>query len=243
MALGLWPWLVAAWSPRSSAVDAKQADLSIASFNLHIDNPYPAGEIAAVKNCQADVLVLLEVDAEDEQSLREDPRWPYQRWLPRGGGSWSGNGMAVLSRLRVDAFLIRDTAGFPVIEAQFTKSSKPLSIFAVHPQAPLDPEGWRLRDQQLGLIAEAVRDEPGPFLVIGDFNLSPADPAWRRLLQASALYRPPGCAAATWPRVFGPFGIAIDHILAGNGAKVGRLYTYDIPGSDHSGIAAHISIR
>jgi len=241
VALAIWPWLLAAWSPRGASVS--DTDLTVASFNLHIDNPHAASAIPAIRECTAEVLALIEVDAADEAALRSDPRWPHQRWVPQGSSPWATLGVALLSRHPVDAFIVHDLEGDVAIEARLICAGQPLHVLAVHPQAPVASGAWQLRDRQLARIAELVRGMIGPVVVMGDWNITVADPAWRNLLRDSGLRRAGGTAPATWPRWLGPAGIGIDHILAGNAAQVANVRSVVIAGSDHRGLAASVRVR
>ena len=234
-ALALWPWLIAAWSPRSQPTAAPK--LTVASFNLHIGNPTVAADLPALRNCAAEIVVLIEVDAADQASLRGDQRWPYQHWEPRGERSL---GLALLSQQPVASFVVQDLAGTPAIEACLVRAGQPLHVLAVHPHAPISPASWRLRDRQFKRIVELVTGINGPVVVLGDFNSTVADPAWRALLADTGLQRAAGRAPATWPAHLGVCGIAIDHVLAAHGAQVGSLSAVSVQGSDHRGVVASI---
>jgi endonuclease/exonuclease/phosphatase (EEP) superfamily protein YafD len=244
MALALWPWWLAAWSPRSApATGDGEGDLAVASFNLLVSNPAPAADIPAVRDCRADVLVLIEAGADDEASLRGDPRWPHQRWIPDGSIGGREVAIAVLSRHPLDAVILHDLEGNVAMEARLICAGRPLRLVALHPRAPISEAAWTLRDRQLSHLAELVRSMAGPVVVLGDLNLTVADPAWRRLLAETGLQRAGGADPATWPWLLGPGGIAIDHVLVGHGARVGAVHAVDLAGSDHRGIAAMVDVR
>ena len=97
------------------------------------------------------------------------------------------------------------------------------------------------RDRQLAMLARQLQDHPEPVIVLGDFNLTPGTQMWRTFTGYTKLLRAPGPEPATWPAVLGPFGISIDHILA-RGAAISELTAFEIPGSDHRGLKAMVSI-
>lgn len=82
----------------------------------------------------------------------------------------------------------------------------------------------------------------GPVVAVGDFNATPwSFPLWR-LLQGTkmrALRRPP----STWPSNAGRFGLPIDQVLVGGGARVVHVRTFgDDLGSNHLGVVADIMV-
>lgn len=241
VALAIWPWLLAAWSPRCAPVS--DVDLTVASFNVFISNSQSAAAIPALRECTADVVALVEIDAADEASLRGDARWPYQQWVQHGSGPWATLGVALLSRHPVDTFIVHDLEGDVAIEARLICAGQPLHVFAIHPHAPIDSDAWDLRNRQLTKVAELVRGIRGPVVVLGDFNVTIADPAWRQFLRDSGMRRAGGTASATWPSWLGPCGIGIDHIIAGNAARVADVRSIALAGSDHRGLTAVVSVR
>jgi endonuclease/exonuclease/phosphatase (EEP) superfamily protein YafD len=64
---------------------------------------------------------------------------------------------------------------------------------------------------------------------------------WRSFTAHTGLRRAPGPAPATWPAALGPCGIAIDHVLV-RGAALSPVTAFTVPGSDHRGLRATVSI-
>ena len=119
------------------------------------------------------------------------------------------------------------------------------TLFVLHLQNPTRGrgEGLRIRNLELGVLAKAVAKEPGPVLVMGDFNTTPSALPFYRLLKASNLKRVAcgGPNAGTWRPIFWSgttmdkipsLRVTIDHILVRDldvqACKVGP----DV-GSDH----------
>lgn len=120
-----------------------------------------------------------------------------------------------------------------------------LTVLAVHPYAPTDPDAWHA-DQSVIAQAVAAAD---PDLVVGDFNAT-ADHAPMRDL-AGAGYRDVGELAnrgwqPTWPTsgVFDLLGLPvaqIDHVLVGPDLAAIGMRTEEIEGSDHRAVVAEVA--
>lgn len=119
------------------------------------------------------------------------------------------------------------------------------TLFVLHLQNPTRGrgEGLRVRNLELAILAETVANEPGPVVVMGDFNTTPSALPFYQLLKRAELKRVAcsGPVAGTWrpidwagtllDRIPG-LKVTIDHILVRDidvlSCKVGP----DV-GSDH----------
>jgi endonuclease/exonuclease/phosphatase (EEP) superfamily protein YafD len=99
-------------------------------------------------------------------------------------------------------------------------------LFVLHLQNPTRGrgEGLRIRNLELGVLAKTVAKEPGPVLVMGDFNTTPSALPMYKLLQTANLKRVAcgGPLAGTWRPVdwsgttldkLPVLKVTIDHIL------------------------------
>ncbi len=231
---GLWPWLVAVYEPRAPVGDGS-VTLTIAHGNLLYSNRRREAAFAALVASGPEVVVLCEAVAADRSRLESDPRWPHQRWLL---GDLCGN--AVLSRFPIAATAEHLWSEKPAIEVVLDVGGLPLRLIAIHPRSPTRPAHRHLRDRYLIDLAETARRSHEPLVVIGDVNLTVASPVWRSFRTASGLLRPLH-EPATWPSHIGPLGIAIDHVLVGDGLGVDPPRAVSLPGSDHHGIVARIA--
>ncbi len=119
------------------------------------------------------------------------------------------------------------------------------TLFVLHLQNPTRGrgEGLRVRNLELGVLAKTVAKEPGPVLVMGDFNTTPSAWPLHKLLQTAHVKRVAcgGPVAGTWRPIdwrgtridkIPGLKVTIDHILVRDldvqACKVGP----DI-GSDH----------
>lgn len=110
-----------------------------------------------------------------------------------------------------------------------------VTVIAAHASWPLGPVDSARRNAQLDTLADLARGAPGPVLLLGDLNLTAFTPRFARLLQRGGLT---DCAAGrgfepSWPVLFPPLGIRIDHCLHGPGLRTAALRNGPRFGSDH----------
>jgi endonuclease/exonuclease/phosphatase (EEP) superfamily protein YafD len=126
-----------------------------------------------------------------------------------------------------------------------------LEIIGVHLESPTDAASvakWRSQLTQLHLAA--VRERP--VVLAGDFNASVAHPLMRRVLsvavdaaRASGKWWTP-----TWPMLpsrstalRSPVPVLdLDHVLVAHGVRVAGSSVARIPGSDHRGVVADVTL-
>ncbi len=234
IALGCVPWCIADLEERAPIPPPGRAGISVASANVYTHNPRRAEAIAAAERVDADLLCLVEVEESDESAGRKDPRWPHQVWAGMGG-------MALLSARPLLAHRVWPQEFSAWIEATIDIDGAEVRVLAVHTTSPTKPRRERDRGAELNRIAAWVRKETGPIIVLGDFNLTVGDPAWRDLHAGSALRRPVGREPATWPSPAVGLGITIDHILA-RGLALGTPLPIWLPGSDHRGLITRVAL-
>lgn len=219
----LWPWLVAAWTPRAQPPGRVVASAQVA--NLYVNAPH-AESLRAI---DADVVALIETVHGDREAMRADPRWPYQRWME----SPSQGGLALLSRWPMHAsesLLVQA----PLIDARIEAPWGALRVLAIHTTSPSRPRLAVQNRLQLAMLAELAGASSGPLLLLGDLNTSQAGSGFRSLLD-NGLFQADGGSPASWPWLLGPCGIAIDHALV-RGLRLGSPQPVWLPGSDHRGL-------
>ena len=115
----------------------------------------------------------------------------------------------------------------------------------MHATWPMQPGIARQRQRDLDLLAaEASRRGSLPFVGLGDLNISPFSPHYQRLLDDTGLRN----AAAgrgwqpTWPAMFLPVGIQIDHALVSPEIEVTAFHRGPANGSDHMSIIVDVLI-
>lgn len=185
--------------------------------------------LAYVREARPDVAVFLEVTPAWNEALRRlEDVLPYQ--------AWSGE-IFVASREPVAGLRGVPLTGRPGAAVVFGAAAGgvPLVVIGAHAGWPLGRRAAAARNDALDALAVLARSTDGPLLVLADLNTTAYSPSFRRLLAHGGLG---DCAAgrglhATWPALFPPLYIQIDHCLHGPGLEVARIATGPFVGSDH----------
>jgi len=155
-----------------------------------------------------------------------------------------GSTMGIVSRypLKNTRLVVENYPRWPrsIIVTQIQlESETSLDLLITHPRIPLSHAGMRRRDDVFKKLNEltAVMDQ---FVIMGDFNVTPWTPAFKKL---------PGLRAgdprlqSTWAGNFQLLGLPIDHILISSEIAVVQSETLDDIGSDHKPIFAQLKIQ
>ena len=241
MTIGCWPLLLAAWEPRAPLPSSGQKQIRIASANLNVynDKALRTSAVMSVLGQQPDIFALAEtISSSDRFSIPLDV-YPHQIWQPQLHRKWH-DCVALISKFPIVHSVIHDLESEPYIEATLDVDGQRLHVMVVHTLSPWNPSNWRERDLQLkdigALVTDLVQRDPAPVLLMGDWNLSVASPAWTTLRQTAGITRVSQHEPATWRSELGPFGITIDHLMT-RGLALGHQQAFTIPGSDHRGLS------
>lgn len=235
-------WLVAPYLSPSSAL-ASEPDLVIAHLNVHGANRQAGRVLDFLAAADADIVVVQEVGEFWAGALAAlDSDYPTRRIVARHDNF----GIALYSRLpgtRLDT-VAPGATGPPALLARFRHRGRPVTLLAMHPTPPVSPAMAATRDRQLAAAAELLRGESSFRLIVGDLNLTPWSPPFRRLLRGAGLADPRAGSGihATWPALLGPFGIPIDHCLADRRLRGTHIRTGPYVGSDHRGIVCAVTL-
>jgi endonuclease/exonuclease/phosphatase (EEP) superfamily protein YafD len=231
--VGALPALRAMREPRLAAPAASASTLGVAFVNVYDFNRERPAALAAVAALDAEVVGLAEVSAKDQPRF-VGTRWPFQHWEDRDPVL----SVALLSTLPIASATLHDLDEAGVLEARLALGDgRSLRVLVAHLFSPKNGTALHRRSGQLRALAALIAADPGPALLLGDLNVSPASPAWRAFIAPAGLARAPGVAPATWPAVLGPCGIGIDHLLC-RGLALDGLRAFALPGSDHRGVRA-----
>jgi endonuclease/exonuclease/phosphatase (EEP) superfamily protein YafD len=184
-----------------------------------------------------DLAIFLEVTPAWHDALRSLARLPYQA---RAGE------LFVASRQPLADLRALPLAGGSAMAVAFTLDvgGTAVSVIGAHANWPLGPTIAASRDRELTELAAIARSARPPVLLLGDLNATAFSPVFARLLTASGLG---DCAAGrgfnpTWPTLFPPLFMQIDHCLAGPGLAVRRLRTGPYVGSDHYPLEVEVTL-
>lgn len=250
--VGLTIAMLAVQLPFYCASDAARTagvGLRVMSANLFVGQADPDHLVRSARE-QADVIAVQELTPEQADRLSRagiDSAFPY-RWLEARSGP---GGAGVWSRFPLDAPRRIDDYTFAFLTARIrlagTSTDPTLVVAHVAGPWPQPIDDWRRDLHRLPATMSEVGQQAGPgsVIVAADLNSTTGMRPFRALLgtgyrdaaeQSGAGIKPTFPADSRLP----PF-VVIDHILTRN-CTATSLRTLRIPGSDHRGLVATISI-
>lgn len=157
-------------------------------------------------------------------------------------------GIALYSRLPLESAEVRLLGGdphHPALVARVRVAGRSVRLLVAHPHPPLSATVTGLRDRQLAELSRIRLEESGPFVLLGDLNVTPWSHAFTRLLVSADLRdsRAGHGLQATWPAVFGPLGLPLDHVLTSPELVATRRGVSAGVGSDHRPVFAELRFR
>ena len=175
-----------------------------------------------------DVAVFLEVTPEWNEALRRLDSLPHH--------ALAGE-VFVASRQPLAGFRAWPLADGAAMAVSFSYDAggTPVTVIGAHANWPLGKAIAASRNRELAELAVIARSAPSPVLLLGDLNTTAFSPGFASLLADSGLR---DCAAGrglnpTWPTLFPPLYMQIDHCLAGPGLRIDDLQSGPRVGSDH----------
>ncbi len=198
----------------------------------------------AIRESQPDLIVLEEVTTAwltALQALQSDYPFSQVAFYTRRFG------ILLASRLPVEHVEARRIGGvgLPSLIARVRIGARCVTVIATHLLSPKTPRQTKLRDQQFLMIAQFVRQQPGPVMVLGDLNMTPWSPAFQEFLRATHLQdsRVGFGLQPSWP-VCIPFArIPIDHGLVSSEIIVHKRQLGPKVGSDHYPVIIEFSVH
>ncbi|MDZ4288299.1 MAG: endonuclease/exonuclease/phosphatase family protein [Prosthecobacter sp.] len=207
--------------------------LRVVSLNVLTSNLNKERVLAYLRGVDADVIFLMEVNAEWMRAL-ELLKESHPQCLvePREDNF----GVAMFSRLPLETVKLVDLgeAGVPSIEARLKYRERDMVILGTHPLPPTGAVYAAERDSQLRSVAAHVAGLSMPALVIGDLNSTPWSHGMR-LIKADGkldLGSASNVAMPTW-KVGTVLAIPIDHALCSAPLRITRKTVAPDVGSDH----------
>lgn len=236
--------IVAHTNPASTT--GSEPTVSVFFTNALFSNPQPAAAAAAVASADADVLVIGEFTPEFAAELDRTLGVTYPYRLERPAPRPSSNGIALWSRLPIEAGSVIDLAGRPTAEARLMLGDTPVRLLGIHTAPPTHDAGYW--GDQLRAIGDRADGSDIRTLLVGDFNGSRWHPSFRALLHRGftdaheALGRGWSVSWPTDEGWFPPPFVRLDHALYGHGLSPLGIRDITVPGSDHRGFVVTFAV-
>lgn len=233
--------LLPAWLP-PAVVSTGGDPLEIVALNVFMDNGEHDRVLAYLRRRDADVVVLVEVDATWAQAIEAlAPPYPHRVVEPRDDKF----GIAVLSKLPLESPRVEAAAGGPpVILATLPRGARGCLLVAAHPRAPITAAWSASRDAQLAALGDLAAAEPRPVIVAGDLNATPWSHGFRQLVRLRGLRDSAQGRGvqSTWNARYWAPRIPIDHVVVSPDVQViARTVGPDV-GSDHLPVEATLVV-
>lgn len=222
--------------------------LRVISANLRLGRADADAFAAWVRHEGADVVAVQELGLRQAEALAAV--LPHGKLEPAADGL--GMGVALLRPGDVERLALphRDARVARLCPDDWPELAAPVAIVNVHLAAPHTrvPRSWLDRRGQVKGLEAYLAASAGPRAVLGDFNATPAWPAYRRL---AALFddaarivaeRHGRTPAPTWgPHPRAPRLLRIDHVLV-DALDVSDFRVVALAGSDHSAIVVDLAV-
>jgi endonuclease/exonuclease/phosphatase (EEP) superfamily protein YafD len=239
--IALAPYLPGLAAAPASLPASDANTLKLMALNLNSANSQRSRVVDLLGKESPDLVVLTELTPIWDETLR--PLFEHGLAVPRPDGF----GIAIYSRVPLAGPEIVRLGGLeaPSVLATVLTPAGSFRIMGVHLYAPTGPIHLRRRDTQLVALAERVAEVGDQaVLVLGDLNITPWSRAFTRMLDDSGLMD--GSIGrglqATWPSVFPPLLIPIDHVLLKGPIVLRSERVGPYVGSDHYPLIAEIRL-
>jgi len=234
--------LVLAPGAPSPAVAAPGPELRLAVANVHQPNRDFSVGVALRDAIHPELLGFVEVDSGWARALdRTLPAYRYRLEAPRS----DCYGVALYSRIPLEEGAVRALGPerHPVVIARLRVAGRPVRLALFHARAPLTRWTTRARDTELAQLAALRAEFQEPLVVLGDLNVTPWSPAFRRLLAVGQLRdsRAGFGNQGSWPSWAPVLRIPIDHVLVSPEWRVTMRKLGAAHGSDH--LPVMVSLR
>ncbi len=258
----LTPVVVVSMLPNSIPLPEKKSPeiIRIAAVNLNYTNPRAKEVAEALLQTGFDLLIGLECTGKNININRLKKKG-YRVVLdyPRRGT----HGICIIAKqslpltTKVVSSPVAGPCAIPIGTARLQLKERYIVVLGVHAPPPISTcKGTTI--PTLETICSWVRDgvlqrdvgagEAGDIVVIaGDFNMYPFHPVFHRFKEAGLkdVFRVANWRLGlTWrPVNWLPPMVRIDYILTGKHFKIVNAYVFNIPGSDHRGVAGDLMIN
>jgi endonuclease/exonuclease/phosphatase (EEP) superfamily protein YafD len=208
--------------------------LRILFSNVHTSNKNYASLLSLIDKESPDIIALQEIDDNWVRTIKSlCSEYPFYEFCPRRDNF----GIAVLSKVSLQNIQVKSFCKtmVPSIVADVAIQESNFRLIITHPVPPASPGYYSMRNEQLGQIAEYVKNETRPCVIVGDLNLTMWSYYHEKLLEETGMKnaRIGFGIFPTWPTILPPLYIPLDHCLCSSDIQVKSFRTTDRIGSDH----------
>ncbi|OUL30190.1 endonuclease/exonuclease/phosphatase [Nostoc sp. RF31YmG] len=226
--------------------------IRLLSFNINIQNNDDKGVINVVQDNHPDVALFIEVNRSGFDNLKTS----FKNTLPYTFRS-PGGGLAIFSRLPIQdvkADNFNGKGGHNLI-ATLTVAKQSIKLIGTHPIVPVIRNNFHRRNLQLAALSDYIKEINQPLILMGDFNLTPWSPYYRRFINKTKLHnsRLGFGILPSWPRpathvnlpswVIPLMNIPIDHCFVSKHFSVAQISTGANANSDHAPLITDLVLR
>jgi endonuclease/exonuclease/phosphatase (EEP) superfamily protein YafD len=214
----------------------------ITSYNIQWDIDNHVRSLEFIEKCQSDIIILQEVTAEIRTIINGfKDRFPYQY----GEGH---SHVMIISRFEVQLIEYLEWPGKFAERALHVTCrvlDRHIHLFAIHLQVTRSLYEMELRNHQINLLFDAIKNCKESVMVIGDFNAATGSRALRAiekkldLKSSSSLWN----YLPTWPAKVGLLGIKLDHFFTSSKLTILDQKLGPKLDSDHRPITAVVYIK
>ncbi|MFQ5658403.1 MAG: endonuclease/exonuclease/phosphatase family protein, partial [Candidatus Methylomirabilales bacterium] len=213
-------------------------------FNVNTINQSHKEVGAFIHSQRPDFMVLVEVGRTLGSALQKTRgAYPFSASVLREDGF----GIALISRIPFENAEIVSIGEreVPSVIARFEIDGQPLTVIGIHAHSPVSQTHWRYRNSELADLTQVASSQKGHVMILGDLNTTSWSPFFRDLLRKTGLRdsRNGFGVQPTWPTVFPPLWIPIDHCLLSSGVVVHNRRIESSIGSDHYPVVVDFSVE
>jgi len=234
----------------ANPIEASSPEISVLVCNVHSENRDFAAVESLIRERNADLVLLLEINRHWLAGLQGLPK-SYAHHLERpddagnfGIGLWSKH--AIVSGGIVEPDGKGAVREVPQIDVRLRiMGARDVHFLGIHPLPPVSARAVERRDAVLHWVADrCAAVAPLPTIVAGDFNATPYCAATLELAARTQLSDATASLHQTWPTglCYRLLAIRIDHVWASSGVTCKEAGLCPFVGSDHLPVFARLML-
>jgi len=222
--------------PDSLAEGQKEkAKITVAQFNVLKFNSNHKSVIESIKESEADIVSLQEIDRSWSVDIYKNISkiYPYSFSYPSENCCF---GIALYSKIPLNNAQLQWLGGVPNITADIQWQGEKIHVLSAHTHAPITPYKFEQRNIHIADMALYLQRVKYAKMVIGDFNSVPWDNFLKDFKEKSKMTDSRHSYVSTFPSFLGKFGIPIDYIFHSKELECVVFTAIPSKASDHNGI-------